>query len=72
MSIRKWKDGRTWAVYDDSGALVVVALYRRGAEEVSRRLSLDPSAQSAPKSEAHETPQPYRAAATARSPRQRF
>ena len=72
MSIRKWKDGRFWAVYDNSDTLVVVALYRRGAEEVSRRLSLDHSEHPAPKTEAIETPQAYRASATVRSPRQRF
>ena len=49
MGIRKCKDGRSWAVYDDSGVLVVVALYRRDAEEVSRCLSLAPSEHCAPK-----------------------
>ncbi len=39
LKVAKWKDGRSWAVYDQSGALVVVALYKRGAEEVARRLS---------------------------------
>ncbi len=32
------KYGRFWAVYDGSGALVCVAVYRKGAREVVRRL----------------------------------
>lgn len=31
---------RNWAVYDGSGILVCVTLYRKGAEEVVRRLSI--------------------------------
>lgn len=38
-TIRRYKR-RYWAVYDTTGELVVVTLYKRGAQEVSRRLSL--------------------------------
>lgn len=44
--VERWKDGRAWAVYDERGELVCVALYRRGALEVARRLS--PQARPAP------------------------
>ena len=30
---------RFWAVYDETGALVCVTVYRRGAREVARRLT---------------------------------
>ena len=36
MSIRKY--GRYWAVYGAAGELVCVCLYKKGAEEVVRRL----------------------------------
>jgi len=36
LSIHKY--GRHWAVYDADGTLVVVAVYRKGALEVVRRL----------------------------------
>jgi hypothetical protein len=39
MTVERWKDGRSWAVYDERGDLVVVTLYKRGAAEVVRRLS---------------------------------
>ncbi len=39
MRIEKRKDGRSWAVYDENGTLVCVCLYKRGAEEVVRRLT---------------------------------
>ena len=32
--------GRYWAVYDLNGKLVCLAVYRKGAEEVRRRLLL--------------------------------
>ncbi len=38
MSIRKYKD-RHWALYDEDGILIVVCVYKKGAEEVKRRLS---------------------------------
>jgi hypothetical protein len=37
MIIRKY-GGRYWALYDDTGKLVCVCLYKRGAAEVLRRL----------------------------------
>jgi len=38
MSLRKY--GRcSWAVYDSAGVLVCVCLYKKGAEEVVRRLT---------------------------------
>jgi YD repeat-containing protein len=40
MRIERYKQGRHWAVYDDAGKLVVVTVYKRGAEEVRRRLTL--------------------------------
>jgi len=36
--VERWKNGRAWAVYDEMGGLVCVALYRRDAIEVVRRL----------------------------------
>jgi len=39
VRVERWKDGRAWAVYDEWGELVCVALYRRGADEVARRLT---------------------------------
>ncbi len=33
------KHGRFWAVYDLAGALVCICVYKRGAEEVLRRLN---------------------------------
>jgi hypothetical protein len=32
--------GRFWGVYDADGALVCVAVYKKGAVEVARRLGL--------------------------------
>ena len=37
MEVTRYK-GRFWAVYDASGQLVVVTVYKRGANEVRRRL----------------------------------
>ena len=37
MTICKY--GKYWAVYDARGELVVVAVYKRGALEVARRLA---------------------------------
>ena len=37
MEVVRYK-GRFWAVYDGSGTLVVVTVYKRGANEVKRRL----------------------------------
>ena len=38
VSVTKYK-GRYWAVYDAGGALICVCVYRKGAEEVRRRLT---------------------------------
>lgn len=38
MIIEKYS-GRNWAVYDNSGCLICVTLYKKGAKEVVRRLS---------------------------------
>ena len=38
MKIEKWKGGRHWAVYDETGELIAVVVYKRGAEEIRRRL----------------------------------
>jgi len=35
----KVKDTRNWAVYDEENELVCLCVYKRGAEEVVRRLS---------------------------------
>jgi len=37
---------RNWAVYDDTGKLVVVAVYKIGAQEVMHRLGCEPAAPS--------------------------
>lgn len=37
LIIRKY--GRYWAVYDPDGTLVVVTVYKKGAQEVVRRLT---------------------------------
>lgn len=47
MSIARYKRTRFWAVYDAAGALVCVCVYRKGAEEVARRLGLLPPAAAA-------------------------
>jgi len=40
MVIRKY--GRFWAVYEPDGTLVCLCVYRKGAEEVVRRLQDKP------------------------------
>lgn len=35
----RYKGGRYWALYDAAGALVCLCVYRKGAEEVRRRLT---------------------------------
>lgn len=37
MRIEKW--GRHWAVFDETGALVCLTVYKKGALEVIRRLT---------------------------------
>ena len=41
LTIHKY--GRYWAVYDADETLVVIAVYKKGAEEVVRRLTELPS-----------------------------
>ena len=43
LRIERYGNTRHWAVYDDHG-LVVVTLYKRGAQEVLRRLAAQPPA----------------------------
>ena len=38
MSIERYKE-RFWALRDHDGTLIVVTVYKKGAEEVRRRLS---------------------------------
>ena len=38
MRIQKY--GRYWAVYDVDDSLIVIAVYKKGAEEVVRRLTI--------------------------------
>ena len=37
MTIERYKD-RYWALFDSDGTLICVTVYRKGAEEVKRRL----------------------------------
>jgi antitoxin component YwqK of YwqJK toxin-antitoxin module len=39
MTIRKYKQTRNWAIYDQSGELIAVTLYKKGAQEIVRRLT---------------------------------
>jgi hypothetical protein len=38
MTITRYKRTRFWAVYDASGSLICICVYKKGAEEVARRL----------------------------------
>ena len=38
MHVEKHRQGRYWAAYDEEGRLLCVTLYRKGAQEVVRRL----------------------------------
>ena len=38
MTITRYKRTRFWAVYDASGSLICICVYKKGAEEVLRRL----------------------------------
>lgn len=44
MSISKYKR-RFWALYDTDGSLICVLVYRKGAEEVKRRLTQQATSQ---------------------------
>ena len=43
LRIERYKNTRHWALYDGAD-LVVVTVYRRGAQEVQRRLAAQPPA----------------------------
>lgn len=38
MTVEKYPNSRFWAVYDQAGGLICVAVYKRGANEVARRI----------------------------------
>lgn len=38
MTVSRYKDTRFWAVFDGVGTLVCVCVYKKGADEVIRRL----------------------------------
>ena len=38
MKVEKYKRTRFWAVYDENDCLICVCVYKRGAQEVLRRL----------------------------------
>ena len=39
MKIERYGRTRFWAVYDEAGILVVVTVYKKGAQEIVRRLT---------------------------------
>ena len=39
MQVVKYRDSRFFAVYDEAGELVAVTVYKRGAQEIVRRLT---------------------------------
>mgnify|MGYP007008901109 CR=1 FL=1 len=39
MRIERYQNTRYWAVYASDGALICVCVYRKGAQEVVRRLT---------------------------------
>jgi hypothetical protein len=53
MLIRKY--GRYWALYDDTGALVCVCLYKKGAAEVLKRLQQCPAPPAPPTQTRHKS-----------------
>jgi len=38
MTITRYGNTRFWALYDEDGTLICVTVYKKGAEEVMRRL----------------------------------
>jgi hypothetical protein len=48
MTIKRY-GGRYWAVYDASGTLVCICLYKKGAQEVVRRLTSQEQARYPPR-----------------------
>jgi hypothetical protein len=62
LRIERYKNTRHWALYDGPD-LVVVTVYRRGAQEVLRRLAAQPlaraeAAAAAARPPAHQPPRP--------------
>src|SRR5579862_9505851 len=53
IRIERYKKTRFWAVYDDCGALICLTVYRKGAEEVRRRLTQKPAECQPPLAEVH-------------------
>ena len=39
MNIKKWKGGKNWAVFNDSGELITVTVYKKGAEELIKYIA---------------------------------
>ena len=39
VRIERWKKGRLWAVYDESGELLAVVVYKKGAQKIVEKLS---------------------------------
>jgi len=39
FTVGRWKHGRFWAIHAATGELVCLCVYKKGAEEVVRRLS---------------------------------
>lgn len=39
MTIMKYRGGKYWAVLDEQGVLICLCVYKKGAQEVVRRLS---------------------------------
>jgi hypothetical protein len=37
--VRRWKNGRHFAAYDADGNLIAVTVYKKGAQEIVRRLT---------------------------------
>ena len=48
VSIRRYKQGRFWALYDAASTLVCLCVYKKGAQEVQRRLQEQQAQASAP------------------------
>ncbi len=38
MKIERWPHSRYWAVYDEAGELICLCVYKKGAQEIVRRL----------------------------------
>ena len=38
MKVERYRKTRSWAVYDDDGVMICLTLYKKGANEVKRRM----------------------------------